>query len=107
MTDLARRGALERRYDGPVPPCAGLPPDVDDDLATRIANRRRWAWRHVRAIGHDLVRAGRRFRASGDIAQFRRWNGLRRELAHALGSWQAFRDWHAALEAEKRRREAA
>lgn len=107
MTDLRRGEALERRYDGPIPARAALPPDVDCNRTTRIANRRRWAWCHVRAIGHELVRAGRAFRVSGDPAAFRRWNGLRRELAHALRSWQAFRDWHAALSADNRKRDAS
>ena len=107
MTDMRLRDALERRYDGPIPPYAGLPPDVDCDKNTQIANRRRWAWRHVRAIGHDLVYAGRTFRSTGDRAAFRRWNGLRRDLAHALRSWAVFRDWQAALLAEKTRRDAA
>lgn len=107
MTDLRRRDALERRYDGPVPPLAALPPDAACDLETRIANRRRWSWRHVRAIGHELVRAGKTFRASGDMAAFRRWAGLRRDLAHALQSWAAFRDWHAALLRQRRQRDAA
>jgi len=107
MTQLRRRAALERRYDGPVPPLAGLPPDADCDLETRLANRRRWSWRHVRAVGHELVGAGRAFRARGDIAAFRRWAGLRRDLAHALQSWAAFRDWHAAVVADRGRRDAA
>ncbi len=107
MTDIRLRDALERRYDGPIPPHAGLPPDAGCDRTTQIANRRRWAWRHVRAIGHDLVRAGRTFRATGDMAAFRRWNGLRRDLAHALQSWAVFRDWQAALTAERTRRDAA
>lgn len=107
MTDMRLSDALERRYDGPIPPHAALPPDAGCDQKTQIANRRRWAWRHVRAIGHDLVRAGRAFRATGDMAAFRRWNALRRDLVHALQSWAVFRDWQAALATERPRRDAA
>jgi len=107
MTDLRRRDALERRYDGPIPALAALPADASCDPETRIANRRRWSWDHVRAVGHEVVRAGRAFRASGDMAAFRRWAGLRRDLAHALQSWAAFRDWHAALVRARGRRDAA
>ncbi|MEE8332752.1 MAG: hypothetical protein V3R85_02805 [Alphaproteobacteria bacterium] len=107
MNDITRRDALERRYDGPIPSHAAMSPDVDCDLETQIANRKRWAWRHIRAVGHDLVRAGRDFRATGSTAAFHRWTGLRRDLAHALQSWVVFRDWQAALVAERNRRAAA
>ncbi len=107
MTDIRRRDALERRYDGPIPSHAAVAPDADCDLETQIANRKRWAWRHVRTVGHDLVRAGRNFRATGNRAAFHRWTGLRRDLAHALQSWGVFRDWQAALVDRRNRRDAA
>lgn len=89
--------ALERRHDGPLPPVAALPPDYASPWPEQLLNRRRWAWRDVRRIGHRLVHAGRAARNGAGIYEYREWQRLRRELAFALRSWKCYRDWAGAV----------
>ena len=91
MTDWRLRTALERRYDGPIPSNAAVPPDYRLPFAAQNLHRRKRAWAEVRRIGHLLVAAHRALHATHDRRHFHSWKRLRRELAAALGAWAAFR----------------
>jgi hypothetical protein len=89
--EIAR--ALERRYDGPIPPVAAISADCAMPWAVQLRNRRAWAWAEVRRIGRLTARANRAFRKSGDKSAYRDWTRMRRELAFAVRSWACYRDW--------------
>ena len=91
MTDWRLRAALERRYDGPIPFNAAVPPDYRLAFARQNLVRRKRAWAEVRRIGHLLVRSHRMLHATRDIRHFHSWRRLRGELATALGAWAAYR----------------
>lgn len=92
MNEPGIRGLLDARYDGPLPSRAALPPDWDRPQAERIANRKRWAWREVRRLGHRMVSARRAFRATGAEVDREDWLRARGSLGHALAGWAYFRD---------------
>lgn len=92
METNARSAALAARYDGPVPPLASLPPDVDAPWAQRVASRRAWAWADVRRLGRRLVRARRAFAETGRLDHHRDWVRLRRNLGRALRCWACYRN---------------
>lgn len=100
MTDAAFHAALGVRYDGPRPPLTALPPDWSEPWPTQIANRKRWAWREVRRLGHQMVSARRAFRATGALTDHRSWVRARGSLSHALATWAQFSDWLKRLEAD-------
>jgi hypothetical protein len=92
MSEPAQAAALARRYDGPIPPLASLPPDFDSPWPDRLENRRRWAWADVREVGHRMARARRAFAETSLIAHHREWVRLRRCLARSIHIWAAYRD---------------
>jgi hypothetical protein len=89
---LSARAALERRYDGPVPPGASLPADYDASWHQQLLNRRLWSWQEVRRIGHNVIEARQAFKQTGKIIHHRKWLYYRRELAFALRCWSVYRD---------------
>ena len=86
MTDWRLRVALERRYDGPIPSNAAVPPDYRLPFAAQNLHRRKLSWAEARRIGHLFVAAHRPLHATHDRRHFRNWKRLRRELAVALGA---------------------
>ena len=100
MGVMSKLDALERRYNGPIPPLAAMSADYDAEYAEQLRNRRIWAWAEVRRIGRDIVFASREFRANNDIKHYHEWVRLRRwHLRPALESWERWREWHRQQEA--------
>lgn len=91
--DGGLRAALERRYDGPIPPRASAPPDYRLPWREQFENRKHWSWQEVRRLGHLARGARLSFITTGRTGDRREWQRLRRNLAFALRSWAAYRDW--------------
>lgn len=93
VNEWSHRSALERRYNGPIPPMAALADDHTALWAIQLKNRRHWAWADVRRIGKLAARTSHAMRETGDVRYYRQWQRLRRELAFALRVWRTYRDW--------------
>jgi hypothetical protein len=92
--DAKFRAALERRYDGPIPPHASAPSDYDRPWIEQLENRKRWSWQEVRRLGRLAAHAHRAFHVTHDLHHHIEWTRLRRNLDFALKSWATYRDWH-------------
>ena len=91
--DAKFRAALERRYDGPIPPHASVPSDFDRPWIEQLENRKRWSWQEVRRLGRLAAHAHRAFHVTHHRRHRIEWQRLRRNLGVALKSWAAYRDW--------------
>lgn len=90
--DWRIRAALERRYDGPVPPGAAYSTDFADSYEKQIARRRGLAWADVREAGRECLFHHRALMDTKDARHLALWRSARKRLTRALIVWNVWRN---------------
>ena len=92
MTQNTYQVALERRYNGPLPPDPAAWLNCETSWQEQIQTRRQQTWQTVRQAAQSVLAAKRDFRHAPSVESYRIWRLRRRALSHALAGWAAFRD---------------